>query len=328
MLSGHPYKLNKVIDGQQPDYPYTEVPEPPAGYTWDDVTYVIGGYNWKVQFIGSDGYIITGDESATTQYNYPNDELGMDARWVSYHDGDQMPYDCGPCHTTGYHESGNQDGLEGIVGTWAEPGVQCEACHGPGGNHIGDPYGVAMKVDRSSQLCGECHIRGSVSTIDAKGGFTQHRVQAEELYASKHFAIGCVACHDPHTSAVNADEKLNPNAGIWNACEDCHFEQAAEQKSTFMSTMECSACHMPPMVMSAWGIGETFTADVHSHLFAINVDPTAPQFSEDGGETMPYLTIQYACQSCHITGSTRNMAGMPRDLEDLLDYAKDYHNAD
>jgi hypothetical protein len=64
--SGHPWKLNKVVDGQPPDYPFTEVPEPPEGYTWDDVTYVIGGYNWKARFIDQNGYIITGDADATT----------------------------------------------------------------------------------------------------------------------------------------------------------------------------------------------------------------------------------------------------------------------
>ena len=29
MKSGHPYKLNKVIDGQPPEYPFTELPDPP-----------------------------------------------------------------------------------------------------------------------------------------------------------------------------------------------------------------------------------------------------------------------------------------------------------
>ena len=76
--SGHPWKLNKVVDGQPPEYPFTEVPEPPEGVTWDDVAYVIGGYNWKARFIGQDGFIITGDEDATTQYNFANPVVGND----------------------------------------------------------------------------------------------------------------------------------------------------------------------------------------------------------------------------------------------------------
>ncbi len=55
MESGHPYKLNKVVDSQPPEYPFSEVPNPPEGYTWDDITYVIGGYGWKARFIDKDG---------------------------------------------------------------------------------------------------------------------------------------------------------------------------------------------------------------------------------------------------------------------------------
>jgi hypothetical protein len=126
MQSGHPYKLNKVVDGQPPEYPFTEVPSPPEGYTWDDISYVIGGYNWKARFIDQDGYIITGDEDATTQYNFYNPELDMGDNWVGYHAGEtEKPYNCGTCHTTAYSPEGNQDGLPGMIGTWTEGGVWC-----------------------------------------------------------------------------------------------------------------------------------------------------------------------------------------------------------
>jgi hypothetical protein len=320
--------LTKVEDDAPPEFPYTSVPEPPEGYDWADITYIIGGYHWKARFIGTDGYIITGDAEAITQFNFANESVGEGAAWVPYHPGEQKPYDCGVCHTTGYRPEGHQDELEGIVGTWAEPGVQCERCHGPGGNHISDPYGVIMKVDRSAQLCGECHIRGSVSEIDASGGFTQHHEQAEEMYASKHFALSCVACHDPHASAINADADLNPNKGLWNACQGCHFQEAGNQKSEVMASfLTCTDCHMPPMSESAWANADTFTGDVRSHLFAINVDPEAPQFSQDGSVAMPYITIAFACQSCHIEGATRLKAGAARSFDELVEAATDYHEA-
>ena len=72
LKSGHAWKLNPVVDGQPPEYPFTEVLIPPDGYGWDDILYVIGGYNWKARFIDQDGFIITGDEDGTTQYNFPN----------------------------------------------------------------------------------------------------------------------------------------------------------------------------------------------------------------------------------------------------------------
>lgn len=145
MKSGHPWKLNKVVNGQPPDYPYTEVPNPPEGYTWDDITYVIGGYNWKARFIGKDGFIITGEEGDTEfkgQYNFANPHVGNDAHWGKYHPGEERPYNCGTCHTTGYSNwpaDSHQDGLPGLIGTWEEPGVQCEACHGPGSLHVKNP---------------------------------------------------------------------------------------------------------------------------------------------------------------------------------------------
>ena len=140
MLSGHPWKLNPVVDGQPPEYPFTEIPNPPEGYTWDDIAYVIGGYNWKARFIDQEGFIITGDADATTQYNLFNEEIDLGGDWVAYHAGEETPYDCGACHTTGYSARGNQDGLPGLIGTWALPGIQCEECHGPGSLHANHPF--------------------------------------------------------------------------------------------------------------------------------------------------------------------------------------------
>ncbi len=302
MLSGHPYKLTKIENGQPPTFPYDNltggVTEPPEGYTWDDISYVIGGFGWKARFIDLDGYIITGDEEATTQWNFKNDAAGLPAGWVAYHAGEQKPYDCGACHTTGYRPDGHQDDMPGIIGTWALPGIQCEACHGPGNLHASDPYGYLMVVDRSNQLCGQCHVRGDPAQIDAAGGFIKHHEQYEELYNSKHFALQCIACHDPHASAIYADPDINPTAGIRQTCESCHWQQTY-QNSERHTALACTDCHMPPSAKSAQGDLQIFTGDISSHLFSINPDPDAPQFNQDGTRAMPYLTLPYACGQCH-----------------------------
>ena len=44
-------------------------------------------------------FIITGDENATTQYNFYNKTLDMGDNWVAYHAGEEKPYNCGSCHT-------------------------------------------------------------------------------------------------------------------------------------------------------------------------------------------------------------------------------------
>ncbi|MFQ5577948.1 MAG: cytochrome c3 family protein [Anaerolineae bacterium] len=318
MQTGHPYKLTKVIDGQPPVYPFSKVPNPPDGYTWDDISYVIGGYGWKARFIDQQGYIITGaDENATTQYNLYNKTLEMGENWVGYHAGEQKPYDCGRCHTTGYNPEGNQDDLPGLIGTWAEPGVQCEACHGPGGNHANTPHLVEMKIDRDSELCGQCHRRGDVTQIDASGGFIRHHEQYEELFASKKRVMDCVDCHDPHQPVKYARK----GAGIKTSCQTCHFEEAEYQKIKYINHgRDCITCHMPRVTKSALGDPEAFSGDIRTHLFAINPRATS-QFDEEGAFSQPYLSLEFACRGCH----REEGIGTAFSDEELMAVAEGYH---
>lgn len=318
METGHPYKLNKIVDGQPPDYPFSDVPDPPEGYTWDDILYVIGGYGWKARFIDQDGYIITGeDENATTQYNLYNENLDLGDDWVAYHPGEEKPYDCGSCHTTGYSPEGNQDGLPGLIGTWAEDGVQCEACHGPGGNHVNDPLLVSMEVDRDAELCGKCHRRGDITEIDASNGFILHHEQYEELFQSKKRVMDCVNCHDPHQTTKYAE-----GLGIKTACENCHFKQAQFRKITYIRHGgDCINCHMPRVTKSAVGDPERFSGDIRTHLMAINPN-SASQFDEDGNFSEPYLSLDFACRSCHHPGGD----GGNLTNTALMEAAEGYHD--
>ncbi|NNC93893.1 MAG: hypothetical protein HKN80_15525 [Acidimicrobiia bacterium] len=317
--SGHPYKLNKVVDGQPPEYPFTEVPNPPDGVTWDEVSYVIGGYNWKARFVDQEGFIITGDADSTTQYNLFNAELGLGDNWVPYHPGEEKPYNCGTCHTSGYRPEGNQDGLPGLIGTWAETGIVCEECHGPGSNHITDPYAIPMTIDRSAESCGSCHSRGAVESINASGGFVKHHEQYEELFQSKHRVLDCVDCHDPHEGVVQARKAGTET--VRAPCESCHFEEATYQASEAMKAgLECIDCHMPRIVKSALADAESFTGDIRAHLWAI--DPFAvSQFTEEGDVAVSQITLDFACKSCHRPGGTASV----RTDDELVDEAVDYH---
>lgn len=331
MQSGHPWKLNPVVDGKPPEYPFTEVPNPPEGWTWNDISYIIGGYNWKARFIDKNGYIITdspenvasgGTVSNTAylnQYNFANDALNTDPNWVTYNSGVyQKKYDCGPCHTTGYRPTGHQDGLEGIVGQWAAPGIQCEECHGPGSLHADNPYGIALKIDRDSQACGQCHRRGDVTAVDAKGGFIEHHEQYEELFQSKHVALDCVLCHDPHSGVVQLRQE-NVDA-VRTACENCHFKEAKYQKNPdHDGYVDCVDCHMPRLVKSAVGDASRFTGDIRAHLMAIDVTQVS-QFSEDGKTASSQISLDFACKQCHIPGR-----GTEKTDQELIDMATNYH---
>ncbi|HNB50869.1 MAG TPA: multiheme c-type cytochrome [Anaerolineales bacterium] len=328
-LSGHASNFTKVVDGQAPVYAYDNVTggisRPPEGYTWEDISYVVGGYGWKALFVDSKGYVITNPPGETgvadyeNQFNFANEDLEENAGWSSYHSGEeQTPMECASCHTTGYHTEGHQDDLEGIVGTWAFENVQCEACHGAGSLHASDPYGFRMVLDRTNQACGECHSRESVTHVEAANGFAQQYQQFDQLYNSEHFAVQCIACHDPHASTVHADPNLNPTAGIRQTCDTCHWENVYQNNEEHVR-LECTDCHMAKAGQSALANLEVFTGDLSSHLFSINPDPNAPQFNEDGTLSMPYLTLNYACNNCHGVFATA------KDMQELADMAEGYH---
>ncbi len=309
-LHGHNYILNRVSDGQPPRYPFGEAPEPPEGYTWDDISMVIGGFRWWARFIDLQGYVITGE---AVQYNAPivdwrTGEVVVEATWSAYSPGDQRPYTCGSCHTTGFNHNPrtNMDGLPGLLGEWSEEGVQCEECHGPGSLHVEDPIRANMLVNTSSEACARCHSRGSAG-LRAEDGFVDYHAQYNELQGEPHAALECIDCHDPHQSAVYAEEEVNPTRSLRVQCADCHF-RVEMQPQHAASGVACTDCHMPPMTVGGSSNPDRLWADERTHLFQINTDPDAPQFSEDGSRVMPYITVQYACTRCHSDWSAEEMA--------------------
>ena len=294
--TGHNFILNRVSEASRRGYfPFGDLPGPVSGSQWDDLSFVTGGFWWKAVFVGNDGYVVTGEAA---QYNVQTD------RWVAFETGKVVPYDCGPCHATGYRHDGHQGGMTGIVGTWALNGVQCERCHGPGSNHVQAPYDFPLKVDRSAALCGECHVRDNVSRIAASGGFIQNHAQYNEIHATKKINFACVDCHDPHVSL----HKQNPSRAnaIKARCETCHFEEAeafaaSELPHYGLGTIDCAECHMAYAVKSAEGQLASHRGDVRSHLFRINTNPAATMFTSDGKYANGYLTLDYVCLRCHIS---------------------------
>ncbi len=288
--SGHPWKLRKVDKAR-----YSKLPLPP-GYRWDDISYVIGGANKKARYIDLDGYIVTtakdGSE-AKTQYNLE------DGSWSFYHKGEKKPYKCGPCHMTNYSPEGNQDGLPGMIGTWSEDGISCEECHGPGEGHIQNPTTANIAIDASVESCGKCHQRGGMGpTPPASGGFIKHHEQINELKAGVHQDLSCVTCHDPHKRAIHAK----------NNCAECHSDVAesfaADRHSKQGTT--CVECHMPKASKSAISVA-SYIGDVRTHIFKINTDKDAEMFEtvEEKGKKSTfakgYVTVEYACLSCHAS---------------------------
>ena len=291
IVSGHSYKLSRAEDAMKRPIPL------PKGYSWDDISYVIGGKYKKSRYIDNNGYIITAAKDGSelkTQYNI---ETGT---WSFYHKGEKKPYNCGKCHTTGYQKEGHQDGKEGLIGTWSAPGVHCEACHGPAGDHIRSEKAAKenkLVVDTSAALCGKCHIRSGPDKIPASGGFIKHHEQFPETLAGPHNEtndVSCVSCHDPHKMA-------RLKSGIRATCGSCHevVEASFAKNNHGQVGIQCRECHMPRATKSAVKM-DKFEGDVRSHLFRINTDAKAKMFAPDGKLAVGgFVTLDFACLNCH-----------------------------
>ncbi len=332
--SGHPYKLIKVV-GESPDslFPtFSRFPNdpvlPPVGYTWEDISYTIGGYGWKMRWVDNNGYIIT-PFSGQNQYNFENQT------WSDYHMGEIKPYNCGACHTTGWVNSddgipdNNQDGLEGLLGTFFDSGIHCERCHGEGDAHVSDPASIEMVIDDSSELCGQCHSRLPDHHIASSGGFIKHHEQYDEWLHSPHATgPGCNDCHDPHSS-VKFDP-FAPGEGTLNSCEECHLTQAANMNH--LGIPECTDCHMPKATKSAVVIN-SYQGDLATHIWSINTAPVGREgmFTPDGmlvledAQGQSQITLDFACYGCHQDENGIGGSASMKTLQELSARAIDIH---
>jgi hypothetical protein len=190
-------------------------------------------------------------------------------------------------------------------GTWAEPGVTCEGCHGPSAAHVAAPTRVKSSTEES---CSTCHARGDVTRINASEGLVQHHEHYEDLLASPHKALACGTCHAPHQSTKY---QTGGYKGAERTCKTCHAD--VQIKLPAKANVACSTCHMPFAVKSAVStvvayVGGTVPkGDMRSHMQRISTDPRWKMFTDDGkfvrvdSNNKAYLTLDYACMSCHTT---------------------------
>jgi hypothetical protein len=172
---------------------------------------------------------------------------------------------CFACHTTHSSTSARFDASH------ATPGVHCEACHGPGRQHIyaiqGDKTDEALQAifnpanlspAESVDFCGACH-RTSMDVViseEAYGPinvrFQPYRLEKSRCWGTQGDArLTCVACHDPHEPVVRTasfyDQRcLNCHAARDNKSSG-HDPAIADSSPAVcpVATANCTSCHMP-----------------------------------------------------------------------------------
>jgi tetratricopeptide (TPR) repeat protein len=137
----------------------------------------------------------------------------------------------------------------------SEPGIRCEACHGPGSRHVasGGAPGTIQNPKRLSAaelnvLCGACHRQAS--DLDDETDWSNSwnvRHQPSYLHRAACFrnskgALSCLTCHDPHAP-------LDTTAAHYDArCVTCHPKITHK---TAVASRSCVSCHMPAVATSA-----------------------------------------------------------------------------
>lgn len=161
---------------------------------------------------------------------------------------------CLPCHTVGY---GMPGGFVSEATTPLLAGIQCENCHGPGGNHVADPADLTARpvISQAGTLCGGCHTDFHHPTFDEWLEAGHSRVHPElvtgfmntNIVAAESRMRSCGACHSGavRLAMLNGAEATPPNAnpampsgdhaantGI--TCAVCH---TAHEKTQFGSQL-------------------------------------------------------------------------------------------
>jgi predicted CXXCH cytochrome family protein len=164
-------------------------------------------------------------EFATTWQSGAHGQAGTDPIFVEQWTQQGKPGACLVCHTTGYDPA---------TATYKADGVTCQACHGEAPtDHPKSP----MPVNRTTDLCGQCHS-------DTRFGWQDWKV-------STHYQRGmdCTTCHDPHSASlkkVPAQDGATPSDEVSALCINCHQEHSMDFSYTTHNQqgVSCVDCHV------------------------------------------------------------------------------------
>jgi hypothetical protein len=220
----------------------------------EDIKYTIGS-QWKQRFlVEKNGKLFI----PPIVYNIDSH------RWAPWAEGDpdwdKQPWIllCGGCHATGVDIKKN---------TFVEPGVGCEACHGPGSWHaalpktavfekrqtIINPSKLTMGV--AVQICGSCHTRGESTQVKGAGwpvGYEPGKAIGPFLKETT-FEAGDVNgvytdafANGHHRQYLDWKQSVHYQEGV--TCTSCHFVHQIGMPPTRSQTVQagskqCLSCH-------------------------------------------------------------------------------------
>ncbi len=276
--------LPGVIHGdlRKPNAPRLPVANSPT----NDVHWVMGGHYKEESYIrtnwtGSNiAYRVTQFEWAPITGTYANNKDAT-RDWL---------VKCAGCHTTGYNPTNR---------TFVELNIGCEACHGPGENHVVSEGLIPMIKDTSTEGCGYCHIRAENV---AMGSFTNKQFN---------FPIGYIL-GQPNTLKF-IPEPLTATASFYpDGTANRHREQYLEMNHPsrapskhYTQGVSCTVCHNPHTVGILTNYPGGFPAGIYGIKTYDNVNNTTNYLGwEKGGHLWhptnhTAISKQDLCKVCH-----------------------------
>lgn len=214
-------------------------------------------------------------DPATGELKYLNVRWNVDTdTYVAYKGGASWDQGCAGCHSTGWSVTDKR---------FAEPGIGCEMCHGPGREHVlgkGDVSQISVSTD--ADVCGQCHMGGKgangeswplgyrpgmtltetfkVPVVDPHGQVpstalhwrqyplwqaSAHATALPTLQSSGHGQARCTECH---SADAIVDEEFDPNTHKpYNSvtCVACHDPHNSTEKAQLRMDEQalCVSCH-------------------------------------------------------------------------------------
>ncbi len=301
----------------------------------EEIEYVVGS-KWEqvyMRMIDGEYYPFTAKWMITAQ------------KWVPYkvHDWEKTPAStkCNGCHTTGFNEKSY---------AFNEFGVNCESCHGPASEHVRHQQ---MKretscilchdkeraseddiiVSAKTSVCGQCHSRGTTSSVDANGtktlfNFPLAYVPGDDISTSfnpstlqndtkkknwwgngisknrhQEFADFSFSKHSKALSDLRNKKNPHGEGEADDSCLKCHSQDYRSAKEGEKPTLEnaklgltCITCHEPHGIdrqSRSDTTGPYKCALCHVNSFATGRTKTADSH-------FPCPSDKVGCADCHM----------------------------
>jgi len=264
-----------------------DMPSDIRTFTKDEIAYTLGS-QWRQQYLKKQGDDLI---VLPASYHFNTD------KWTPYYADETEKRDwwkeCAGCHATG---------VDPAKKTFIEMGVACEACHGPGSNHVEAIPGfeiptiisaARLNTALSAQICGSCHTRGRQKNGGAYAYPVKYQTHKGEANLQLYFdEVNPAHEHDAkyfwpsgeskYSNQQYLDWKQSEHAKVGVVCATCHsvhqsrtgitanldssnLLMAIRSKTRLFEDRLCKSCHTTVQYRSVHRI-HTFGSCVRCHM--------------------------------------------------------------